>query len=486
MIPRLSQQQQHRQRRTSPASAQLTTSLCEQSKLSHQSVKEPPHSLSFQRRKVRCCCLLLVILLFMTLLSFVAASWTGARKQAFGTVKNQQSLRSSSGMSSSAEFSFEQDSIRRETALRRALWSFFAGDAIAAPTHWFYGGRTQIQQYYGPNGITKYTKPVYELAGSIMNKSDLNGGGRSKGGGSSANDLPTIIGQVINHGKQDLWSPKRQIHYHATLQAGENTLEVQLARVLMKSMVANQGRFQANHFRKAYMDFMMTPNSHNDAYASTCHRMFFANLIHRKLPPDQCPDNDGHNVDTVDGLVLPTIVSLAYAVQSNDAKDQDHMAAAQQAAVECVRVTRNSPVLEQATQAWSSMIYQVMHQPQTLPEAATTVARTMGLRAPRGDRPDEITACYLGQALPALLDSVVKYGKSNEKDSVWKALLANANTGGENVHRGSCLGAVLGAAATSSDEKVEWNANEDPMVQGLHDKVQLEKEIDDFVKVVLR
>ena len=339
MIPRLSQQQQHRQRRTSPASSQLTTSLCEQTSLPQQAVKDPPHY--FQRLEVqrnsRCCLRLVVFLLFMTLLSFVAASWTGARKQVFGTVKHQQSLQSSS--MSSAAFSSEQDSIHRETALRRALWGFFAGDAVAAPTHWFYGGRTQIQQYYGPKGITKYTKPVYELAGSIMNKSDLNGGGRSKGG-SSANDLPTIIGQVINHGKQDLWSPKRQIHYHATLQAGENTLEVQLARVLMKSMVANQGRFKAEHFRQAYMDFMMTPNSHNDAYASTCHRMFFANLIHRKFPPDQCPDNDGHNVDTVDGLVLPTIVSLAYAVQNdnnnnaNDASNnQDHLTAAQQAAV---------------------------------------------------------------------------------------------------------------------------------------------------------
>ena len=60
----------------------------------------------------------------------------------------------------------------------------------------------------------------------------------------------TIIGHVINHGKQDLWSPSKQIHYHATLQAGENTLEVQLARVLMKSMVDNHGSFHADHFRQ--------------------------------------------------------------------------------------------------------------------------------------------------------------------------------------------------------------------------------------------
>ena len=40
------------------------------------------------------------------------------------------------------------------------------------------------------------------------------------------------------------------------------------------------------------MQFMQTPGSHNDTYASTCHRMFFANLVNGK-PPEQCADNDG-------------------------------------------------------------------------------------------------------------------------------------------------------------------------------------------------
>jgi len=44
--------------------------------------------------------------------------------------------------------------------------------------------------------------------------------------------------------------------------------------------------------------------------------------------------------------------------------------------------------------------------------------------------------------MPALLDVVAKY---NPKRNTWTALLANANLGGENVHRGSCLGAILGS-----------------------------------------
>lgn len=178
-----------------------------------------------------------------------------------------------------------------------AAASFLAGDALASPTHWYYGGRKQVINDYG-HEITGYTKPNMELAGSILNKSDLNGGGRSGGSGSNDSRAVTIIGDVINHGKKDLWSPTKSIHYHATLQAGENTLEVSIARVLMKSIVVNGGTFDADHFRNAYVDFMTTPGSHNDVYASTCHRMFFANMVFRKLPPKDCPDNDSHNVDT--------------------------------------------------------------------------------------------------------------------------------------------------------------------------------------------
>lgn len=183
-----------------------------------------------------------------------------------------------------------------EDRLRGALWGFLAGDALASPTHWYYGGRRQIVQEYGRE-ITDYTKPHQQLAGSILNKSDLNGGGRSKGVGYGRSLDKTIIGDVINHGKQDLWSPKKSIHYHATLQKGENTLEVSIARVLMKSIVDNGGTFDPDRFRNAYVKFMTTPGSHNDTYASTCHRMFFANMIFRQIPPKDCPDNDHHNVD---------------------------------------------------------------------------------------------------------------------------------------------------------------------------------------------
>ena len=57
-----------------------------------------------------------------------------------------------------------------------------------------------------------------------MNKSNLNGGGRGRWESGR-----TVIGDIINHGKKDLWHPSKSVHYHATLSAGENTLEARCA-----------------------------------------------------------------------------------------------------------------------------------------------------------------------------------------------------------------------------------------------------------------
>lgn len=52
-----------------------------------------------------------------------------------------------------------------------------------------------------------------------------------------------------------------------------------------------------------------------------------------------------------------------------------------------------------------------------------------------------MVACYIDSSFPALLHFAYKYADSPEQ-----AVLANANAGGENVARGSLLGALMGAA----------------------------------------
>ena len=358
-----------------------------------------------------------------------------------------------------------------ESRLRGALWGLFAGDALAAPTHWYYGGPHQISSDYGGGPISTYVKPVTHMAGSIMNKSNTNGGGR--GSYRKINGI-SIIGDVINHGKRDYWDPTKSIHYHATLAAGEDTLEVQLVRVLMKSIVANGGKFSADHFRKAYVDFMTTPGSHNDTYASTCHRMFFANMTFKKLPPEECPDNDQHNVDTIDGLILPTITALAYVARGE--VDEGAEQASQTAAV-----TRSSPVLEMYSSIWTDLIDASLHSESNIEDALVKAGKGFGMRQkPRSNGRDEMSACYLQGSIPTLLDMIAKYTStdSGRKNDAWTGLVANANVGGENVHRGSVLGAVLGARAGIENMPSE-------LFDGLHDKDVLAKEIDAFVEAVL-
>ena len=156
------------------------------------------------------------------------------------------------------------------------------------------------------------------------------------GGGGRGSDEGDVVGGIILHDKKEYWRRGGQFHYHHTLDAGENTLEASLVQVLLRSF-KDTGRFSADDFRQRYIDFMTTPGSHNDTYASTCHRMFFQKW-RAGINPKECPDNDGHNVDTIDGLVLPSVAALLAFVQGHG------VSAATASALEALAVTRSSQV----------------------------------------------------------------------------------------------------------------------------------------------
>jgi hypothetical protein len=164
-------------------------------------------------------------------------------------------------------------------------------------------------------------------------------------------------------------------------------------------------------------------------------------------------------------------------------------------AVETATVTRNGTLLPLYAREWGKLVHRIVYdvQPQNdskdsnrrwVQQATETMARNLGLRKPTIRTHDEITACYLDSAVPALLDSILKYSVAGTSKhfhgSVWDALLANANTGGENVHRGSCLGAVLGAAASAS------SPSPSVMRQGLYDSETIGREIQEFVQTVVQ
>ena len=87
-------------------------------------------------------------------------------------------------------------------------------------------------------------------------------------------------------------------------------------------------------------------------------------------------------------------------------------------------------------------------------------------------RQEPMVACYIDSSFPALLYFAYKYA-----DSVERGILANANAGGENVARGSLLGALLGAAH-GMDAFPAWTHE-------LYAKNEINAEIDAFTQSIV-
>lgn len=144
-----------------------------------------------------------------------------------------------------------------------ALFGLYVADATAMPVHWMYS-LYQLQRDYGV--LRGYVKPKDQFEGSIMNLSNTGGGGRGS-------DKGDIIGDVINHGKKKYWGRGLNYHYHIGLDAGENTLEAQLTRLLARGII-EKGEFDKQYWLQQYIAFLTTPGSHND----TCNKSFFISL----------------------------------------------------------------------------------------------------------------------------------------------------------------------------------------------------------------
>ena len=105
---------------------------------------------------------------------------------------------------------------------------------------------------------------------------------------------------------------------------------------------------------------------------------------------------------------------------------------------------------------------------QTAAEAAqATAVRVLGTPLDT-DKEDPVVACYIDQNFVSLLHLLSKYHSFSD------LVLANANCGGENVHRGLVLGALIGAQVGASGIPRE-------LKEGLHHSQAIEAEVLAFV-----
>ena len=367
-------------------------------------------------------------------------------------------------------------------SIRGCIFGVFVGDSLAMPAHWYYNIR-QLQYDFGQ--IKTYQSPKYPYPGSIMSLSNTGGGGRGS-------DKGSIIGDVINHGKKKYWLKGGQYHYHHGLKPGGNTLDAQIVKVLTESIIKNKS-WNKMSFLQDYVKFMTKPGSHNDVYASSAHRMFFANWSAKK-PLDQCPDNDNHNIDSIDAL---TVVPPLVASMVNTAKSSKEIQSEAWKLVNSLRKPSNS--VKKYVDNYADLLYNVLSyrmkqgnnddndeekgndiqngdDSEIFGNMILNAANNLGIKKyviqQSRLKSDPMVACYIDSSYPALLVYAYKYYFDFNT-----AMLGSVNGGGENVARSSCLGALFGAFYGYE------NGIEKKFKRGLLMKDDVNKDIDEFIKV---
>ncbi|TVP52536.1 MAG: ADP-ribosylglycohydrolase family protein [Halomonadaceae bacterium] len=320
-----------------------------------------------------------------------------------------------------------------------ALRTQFVADSLAMPVHWFYNVQ-DIENAF-PGGVRQLEAPPEKHPSSIMSLHSTHSGGRK---GASPKSERMIVGDVILKGKRPFWD-RKNMHYHQGMVAGDNTLNAHCTLALMQAINTNNGHYDQEQFLDRYIALMTSEEpAHPDTYAESYHRGFFANL-EQGMPRHRCAAIT-HDTPSVGGLV--SIAAIVFAERLRGTP----LLAVQQLCHEHLYLTHPDDALAQVCASYVSLLDRLLFlSPKDSPRAALLDA-TRGLSRRDlktlidSNQPDREVigrvlspACYISDAWPAVLYLACKYS-----ESPLKALQANANVGGDNVHRGAVLGVLLG------------------------------------------
>ena len=298
----------------------------------------------------------------------------------------------------------------------RALLGSLVADAVAMPVHWYYD-RAALLRDYGT--ISGYLAPKNPHPDSILWRSAY---------------TPINAKGEILHDQAIYWG-QRGIHYHQFLQAGENTLNFQLSRIL-HDQTLRQGHYDADAWLETYIDLMLTPGRHRDTYVEEYHRHFFTNYA-RGRKPGACGCQDVH----IGGLVPVPALFDALDLDASKLREvvQEHVGLTHQDK----DVLRAADVLVRiliAVRMGRSLRDSIMEE---APDWISSAKVSRWIK-----EPDQVVvgqrlspACYIPDAFPAALYLAWKYA-----DDFSAGICANAQVGGDSCHRGSVVGALLGLA----------------------------------------
>lgn len=313
-----------------------------------------------------------------------------------------------------------QNQLSFEDRCTGAIYGMFIGDALAMPVHWYYD-TFALRMDYGL--VRDYLAPKNPHPDSILWRSSY---------------TPPHARADILHDQAQYWG-RRGIHYHQFLEAGENTLNLQLARNLF-TFLHHEPEYSAEKWLQELIDYMTTPGKHNDTYVEEYLRHFFLNYG-RGVPPLSCGRKDEHHIGGLSQL-LPVLLCYADRPQHACLTALDHL-----------KLTHGGTIMESGAQIVANILIGVLHG-----ELLETAIQRACAESPSAiarheletliDFADDVvigrhfsSACYMDQSLPATLYLAMKYADAPEQ-----GLIANTMAGGDNVGRGTVLGAFLGAA----------------------------------------
>ena len=316
-----------------------------------------------------------------------------------------------------------------------ALKNAFIADALAMPVHWYYNPADIYKAFAG--GIQQFEDaPAYHPS-SIMSLHSTRQGGRAASSNTNRKD---IVGDVILKGKRQFWTGANQ-HYHQGMTAGENTLNAHCARLVLRC--ASTG-YERDAFLEEYIALMCADEpAHPDTYAESYHRGFFANLVSGK-PAHECGAVT-HDTASVGGLVTVGPLALVCALKGETLENiqilsRKHLA-----------LTHPSDELATVCDFYVELLYRLLYRSsESAQDIVSDIAKRsahLSLASLVAKQKSDIevvgrqfsSACYISGSWPSVLYFAYRYVGSAEK-----ALIANTNVGGDNVHRGFVLGTIMG------------------------------------------
>lgn len=403
--------------------------------------------------------------------------------------------------------------------IKNAIWGLFIADAMSMPAHWYYKLEFLKKDFNG--AITGYEDAQHPHPESFMvgmsYQPDIE---KAKALGRPYDILhehcrfyntsydQLTIKTAVRGGEHANAMPelKDRYHYHHGLKKGDNTLGANLVRVLMRSVI-RKGEYQQAAFIEDFIDHLATEGKNNDPYCEIYIRAWFENYS-KGLPPHACAEQQSNvwSIGSMGGIIRPLLLSLisgsAYeglgvALEHQQITHRsENIGSALAVLVPLLHDLVNGSDAVSILKKYAKKIQLIKirgeelsrtyfdHKgPGNIPKDEMWKIHTdysdkqLDLDELINDYPDEevigkyfATACYPEHGVPLFMYQLYK-----NKFDFKKSILANANAGGDNVHRGMIAGLLAGAASVDIPQDLK---------EGLTEYDGLENEIIAFVEMI--